>query len=422
MKKITIKWQEPLELAEKIADNYDKNWVFLYSALNQKVKNSVSYIALFPKKEIIAESFCDLEKIKNNDDLWFGYLSYEAGTDLEKIAQTSKSYINLPKIWLISFALICEFHHNEKELKVFYENDSDLAQIKNYKNKKQQNSAIKIKEIKSNFSDSQYLAEISDLKKMISEGTFYQVNLTRKFFGKLEIKEQNQQSYFSLFKKLSEISPANYSSFLSLNKNYIISASPELFLEINDKKNVTSKPIKGTTARSENKDIDQKNKLNLQNSAKEKAENLMIVDLVRNDLSRVCKAGSVKVKKLFEITSYQTIHHMSSTVVGKIDDNFDNIDVIQASFPAGSMTGAPKIKAMEIIAAKEKINRGIYSGAIGFVSRVKTNLSVVIRTLICNKDNFEFQSGGGITFDSDEKKELEEVFNKTKAISKLLFE
>ena len=126
------------------------------------------------------------------------------------------------------------------------------------------------------------------------------------------------------------------------------------------------------------------------------------------------------MKKLFEITTYKTIHHLSSEIHGKVSDMLSPIDVIKSCFPAGSMTGAPKIKAMQVAAHKEKLNRGIYSGAIGFIGQDHLHLSVVIRTLICCDDDFEFQVGGAITFDSDEKKELEETFNKAKGILKLL--
>ncbi len=415
-----IKWQNPFSFAKRIADNYELNWVFLYSGLNDKFKDSVSYIALFPKKEIISQKFEDLEKIQKSDHLWFGYLSYESGKEFESIEETSNSYISLPNIWLIHFSLIIKFDHKKKEIIISYRDQNQLNEVINYKSKNSTKEKITIAKITSNFSDQSYLEEISNIKKMIADGVFYQTNLTRKFFGKLKIKDFKQKNYFNLFKRLHSFSPANYSSFLRLNNNYIISASPELFIKIDDKKQITSRPIKGTTPRSKNISQDKKNRLHLINSAKEKAENLMIVDLVRNDLSRVCKTNSVKVKKLFEITTYKTIHHMSSTIVGQIDNSYNNIDAIKACFPAGSMTGAPKIKAMEVIAKKEKIDRGVYSGAIGFISKKQTNLSVVIRTLICKDDDFEFQSGGGITFDSDEKKELEEIFNKTKAISKLL--
>lgn len=426
MLKKNIKWQNPVNFAQKISDNYgDESWIFLYSGLNDVVKKSTSYIALFPKKEIVAESFKDAEKLLNNSqekcqEKWFGYLSYELAQDLEKLPKTTKSPINLPKIWLINFAVILQFNHDKKILTAFFDDDKNLTKALKYKAKPQQAFKVKVKNIASNFSNQSYLNEIDNIKNMIKKGDFYQTNLTRKFFGKLDIKESSR-SYFSMFKKLCKLSPANYSAFLSFKKHYIISASPELFLTINDKKIIKSRPIKGTAPRSSNLKEDQKNKNYLKNSSKERAENLMIVDLVRNDLARVCKAGSVKVDKLFNITSYKTIHHMSSEISGQVADNFSALDAVQSCFPAGSMTGAPKIKAMEVAAKKEQLNRGVYSGAIGFFEGAnQANFSVVIRTLICHQNNFEFQVGGAITFDSEKNAELAEIFNKAKAILKLL--
>jgi para-aminobenzoate synthetase component I len=415
-----LKWQNPLNFAKKVSDNYSDDWVFLYSALSDKVSNSVSYIALFPNQEIITESFSEIENITKDKKSWFGYLSYELGQQFEELPKSTKSYINLPKIWLINFAVILQFDHDKEILTAFFDDKANLAKVLNYEAKMDVLAAIKVKNIQSNFSDEDYLAEISDIKNMIAKGDFYQTNLTRKFFGKLDIKDQRQSSYFSLFSTLCKLSPANYSAFLSLKNNYVISASPELFLTINDQKIAKSCPIKGTTPRSDDKKQDQENKLELKNSAKEKAENLMIVDLVRNDLSRFCEIGSVEVQKLFEITSYKTIHHLSSEIVGKVKSEFSVADILKACFPAGSMTGAPKIKAMQIASLKEKIDRGVYSGAIGILGENQVNLSVVIRTLICRGDDFEFQVGGAITFDSDEKKELEEIFNKAKGILELL--
>lgn len=417
-----IKFQNPLTFAEKIAQNYkQKDWVFLYSALNNDVKNSISTIALFPKNQIIENDFNKAKNsIKKIGGKWFGYLSYELGNSFEKLPKTKKSFINLPKINLINFAVIFEFHHDKKELIALFEDEKLLNKVLNWQKKKELIFDFKVKNLDSNFSDNSYLKEINAIKQMIARGVFYQMNLTRKFFGKFNKNFKSEESFF-LFKKLAKTSPANYASFLKLRDVCVISSSPELFLNFRNNQ-IISRPIKGTTPRSSSKKVDLENKNFLKNSAKERAENLMIVDLVRNDLARICKAGSVSVKKLFEITSYKTIHHMSSEISGKIDKKFDLFDVINACFPAGSMTGAPKIKAMEIIAKKEKLNRGIYSGGIGFIDHDKEelNLSVVIRTLLVQKNNFEFQVGGGITYDSDAKSELLETFSKAKAIINLL--
>ncbi len=419
-KKQILPWQNPLDFAKKISENYgDESWIFLYSALSDKIKNSFSYIALFPQKKIVTDDFFAAEKIiKNSDEKWFGYLSYEVAEAFEKLPKTKKSFVNLPKIFLINFALVFEFDHEKKKLTLVYDDKKKIDQVLGWTSQQVRGDMLRVENFSSNFSNKSYLAAIADIKKMISRGDFFQTNLTRKFFGKFK-KTPSPQENFQTFCELTRLSPANYSAFLKLDKNYVISSSPELFFSLKNGK-IISRPIKGTSPRDSDKKQDQKNKSALKNSLKERAENLMIVDLVRNDLSRICKAGSVEVKKLFEITSYKNIHHMSSEIHGKIREKFSAFDAIKSCFPAGSMTGAPKIKAMEIAAKKEKINRGIYSGAIGFFSKNEANLSVVIRTLILQKNKFEFQVGGAITFDSNPESELEETFSKGSAIANLL--
>ncbi|MDX2082751.1 MAG: chorismate-binding protein [Rickettsiales bacterium] len=427
MPKIKLKWQNPLTIAEKISAKIsDESWILLYSALNQEIKKSISYIGLFAEEKIISDNFSEAEKIiKNSDKKWFGYLSYEVASDFEKLPKSPKSFINLPKIWLINFAVILEFNHSKKTIYVNYTNKTKLAQSLKFiddkiaKNKfKSKKFLTKVKNISSNFSNESYLKAISDIKKKIIQGDFYQTNLTRKFFGEFEQK-LNHKNNFELFLRLTKSSPANYSAFFKFDENYIISSSPELFLYAKNQF-ILSRPIKGTSARATDLKQDQKNKLFLKKSNKERAENLMIVDLVRNDLARICNAGSVKVRKLFAINSYENVHHMSSEIYGKIAKNFCAFDAIKTCFPAGSMTGAPKIKAMEFAAKKENINRGVYSGSLGIFAKNEINSSVVIRTLIIHRQKFEFQVGGAITFDSDPKAELAEIFDKAKAINKLL--
>lgn len=417
-----LNWQDPLKLAQKISDNdRDESWAFLYSALSNSVTNSYSYIGIFPQNKIIESDFFAAEKIlKSTNKRWFGYLSYEVGGSFEKFSKTKKSFIELPKIWLINFAVVLEFNHKNKTLRAFFSDEKKLEQVLQYKRSTKTKHLEKpiLSSLDSNFTDQSYLAAIANIRKKIAAGDLYQTNLTRKFFGQFT-KKQNQQQAFKLFANLTKLSPANYSSFLKLEEDYVISSSPELFLSAKNGR-VISRPIKGTAPRTIDAKQDRKNRLNLKNSAKERAENLMIVDLVRNDLSRICKAGSVKVKKLFTITTYQNIHHMSSEIHGKIAEKFCALDVLRTCFPAGSMTGAPKIKAVEVAAKKEKIDRGIYSGSIGIFSRDEINSSVVIRTLVLSGKKFEFQVGGAITFDSNPKSELEEIFNKARGILKLL--
>ncbi len=420
-----IPWQDPLIFAQKIIDNYSlKNpqdsFVFLYSGLNDVVKNSLSYLAIFSKEKLITDDFINAKKIiKNSTQKWFGYFSYELAQEFENIIKTNKSAISESKIHLEQFHLIFEFNHQKKNITALFSNQKYFDLAMSYRQKKLKKLAIEIKNFYSNFSDQSYLKKIKEIQKKIADGDLFQLNLTRKFYGEFN-NDIDLPLAFDLFKKHHRFSKINYSSLLKFADLIIISATPELFFNIKNR-NILSSPIKGTAVRSTNKKIDKQNKKNLQNSSKERAENLMIVDLVRNDLSKVCKVGSVIVKKLFAITSYKNIHHMSSQIHGKLNENCDIFDCLQALFPAGSMTGAPKIMAMNLIAKNEEIDRGIYSGAIGYIEENNNlNLAVVIRTLIIKNNKFELQFGGGITFSSNPESELEEVYNKANSWFKVL--
>jgi para-aminobenzoate synthetase component 1 len=317
----------------------------------------------------------------------------------------------------MKFELILEFDHDKKEVKEYSHSKCILPDeiLRCAWDSKIQE--VRIKTLKSNFSKSSYLKKVKAIQKNIEDGEIYQANLTRKFFG--EFEDEPQES-FEIFLELNKRSPANYSSFLKMNKNFIISSSPELFLKINEDGNILSRPIKGTAKKFADKKLDEESQKELKSSVKERAENLMIVDLVRNDLSRNCQSNSVKVENLFKISSYKTLHHLSSDISGIKEPDSSNLDVIKNCFPAGSMTGAPKIRAMEICEDQEKQSRGVYSGAIGFVSSKNCELSVVIRTLIVKGNKFEFQVGGAITYDSDAKKEWQETMNKAQGIAKTL--
>jgi len=419
MQTLKINWQEPLNLAHKIICNYEQDFVFLYSALNKTITHSKSYIALFPKKTIATDDFSKAKKIlETSKKQFFGYISYETASQFEDLKLSQKKYINTTLIHLANFSLVFEFCHDNQTLIANFDDKNILEKVLNFKKNKIDFNNFFTKEIKSNFSDKSYLEAVEKIKKMIKKGDFYQTNLTRKFFGKFD-KKPNIKNCFFLFKELCKKSPANFAGFLKLQENFIISSSPELFLT-SENNNIYSRPIKGTIAKSENPQKDKINISYLQNSPKEKAENLMIVDLVRNDLSRICKAGSVKVKNLFNISSYTKLHHMSSEIHGCLDDKYNILDSISACFPPGSMTGAPKIQAIKIANKLEKMQRGIYSGTIGMFSYNKINCSVVIRTIIIQNNKFEFQVGGAITYDSIAQKELEETFVKAKAIIELL--
>lgn len=420
-----ISWQDPIIFAQRIANNYSQenphdSLVFLNSQLSDNKDKSISYLAIFSKEKLITDDFFMAKKvISDSKQKWFGYFSYEIANQFENFQKTNQSDISKNKIHFEQFHLIFEFNHQKRILTAYFSNQHYLDCVLNYLPKKNTSLIFKIKNFSSNFSDQSYLKTIGEIRHKIAQGDLFQLNLTRKFFGEF-VNKIDLSLVFNIFVEHSKLSATNYSSFFKFGDLIIISASPELFFKVKNKK-ILSCPIKGTASRSSDKKIDAQNLKNLKNSTKECAENLMIVDLVRNDLSRVCEPSTIKVKKLFNISAYKTIYHLSSEIHGKIAKEFSIFDAIQACFPAGSMTGAPKIKSMEVLSGFEKINRGIYSGAIGYLkSNNELNLAVVIRTLIINKDRFEFQVGGAITFDSDAEAELEETYSKASAIMKIL--
>jgi len=418
-----IDWIDPIIIAKNIANHhsFSENFIFLYSALNLEYKKSTSYISFDLKDKILANNFDQIEQkiLQNPEENYFGYLSYELKNEIEDFKKINKKYLKIPKLYFANFHFNLIFDHDKKEIicrfpdhleEKFQDSIQNIIANTNFDPQK-----LKISKLDNNFSDSEYLDKIQQIQNKIAKGDFYQANLTRKFFGKCQKKDD----YFDIFHHLMQISPGNYSAFLKFEDLNIISSSPELFLDINHGQ-VKSAPIKGTSPRSEDKIEDRKNLEYLKNSDKEKAENLMIVDLVRNDLSRNCQPNSVRTKNLFKISSFKKIHHMVSEIIGKKSPDKNNIDIIKGCFPPGSMTGAPKIKAMEICDELEQIERGIYSGAIGLINYNICKLSVVIRTLIIDDDKFEFQSGGAITFDSNPQMELQESKDKNKGIENLL--
>ena len=225
-----------------------------------------------------------------------------------------------------------------------------------------------------------------------------------------------------MFLQLSQHSPAPFSSFFRLNEHFILCASPERFLQKKGNK-ILSQPIKGTIKRGETIEEDQLLKQTLRNNLKEQSENVMIVDLVRNDLSHIAKDGSVKVDELFGIYTFPQVHQMISSISCEIKESIDAIDVIKACFPMGSMTGAPKVKAMELIDLYESSKRGVYSGSIGYFSpNGDFDFNVVIRSILYNdnKQKLSFSVGSAITHHSVPEEEYQETLIKAKAIFEVL--
>lgn len=411
-------WCLPIELAQNVKDRY---FALLYSSTKNNNSGRYSFLACDLREKITSSDINSLGDHLSSDqnifdNAWFGYLGYGLKNSLENLPEDKKNLINLPDLYMMKFGSIYRFDHEKQEITLWKDSKNTTPLNPVLDTKKTGNKIPEAKITGSNMTDIEYLQKVKKIIENIEAGDLYQANLTRKFYGEL-LNSPDYDQYFNLFCRLCEVSPSAYSAFIRLGDDYIISSSPESFINIDGDGNVTTSPIKGTIGRGINEEDDKQQIKKLKESEKDRAENLMIVDLMRNDLAKTCETGSVVTKNLFDVTNHTTIHHMSSTVCGKRSKGMSTLDVIKAAFPAGSMTGAPKISAMKLCSKLEQLKRGVYSGAIGwFGGDGSCDLSVVIRTIIIQGKIFEFQVGGGIVADSIPEKELEETFVKAKGI------
>ena len=269
-------------------------------------------------------------------------------------------------------------------------------------------------EIKSNMDKDGYVTAFNRIKYYLKEGDCYQVNLAQRFVADFE------GDPWVAYQTLRKLNAAPFSCYLNFPEVQILSSSPERFLKLTEGV-VETKPIKGTRPRKLDYAEDQQQIMNLEASNKDRAENLMIVDLLRNDISKTCKNGSVQVPVLFDVESYATVHHLVSTVTGILADNQHALDLLKSCFPGGSITGAPKIRAMEIIEELEPNRRGVYCGAIGYIAfNGNMDTNIAIRTLVCSENSIRFWAGGGIVSDSIAEDEYQESFDKAAAMLDLL--
>jgi para-aminobenzoate synthetase component I len=265
-------------------------------------------------------------------------------------------------------------------------------------------------ELKSNFTRDEYTLAVRKIQEYIKKGDVYQVNLSQRFSAETDADP------FSVYTFLRNINPAPFAAYLNFGDVKIASASPERFIKV-ENKNIETRPIKGTRPRGKNEREDIILKKDLVGSVKDRAENLMIVDLERNDLGRICKYGSVKVNEFMTCEEFPTVFHLTSNIKGRIRDKIDAIDVLANCFPGGSITGAPKIRAMEIIEELETVKRSVYTGAIGYIGfNGDMDTSIVIRTLVFHEGKVCFSVGGGIVHDSVPEKEYEETLHKARAL------
>lgn len=266
----------------------------------------------------------------------------------------------------------------------------------------------------SNDTPESYRQKVGRIKQYIEAGDVYVMNLTQR----LEV--HIDQSPHAIYHKLREVNPAPFAAFLQVEDWAVLCASPERFLKVRDGE-VQTRPIKGTRPRGRNEEEDERNRTELINSGKEKSELLMIVDLERNDLSKVCAPHTVKVTDLFALETYATVFHLVATVTGQLQSGQTAVDCLAACFPGGSITGAPKIRAMEIIDELEPVRRGLYTGSIGYLGfDGSCDMNMVIRTLMVKGEQGYIGAGGGITFESEEEAEYQETLDKAKALLQVI--
>lgn len=356
-----------------------------------------------------------------------GYFSYDLCSGVDDFPISPLDDLSLPDCWLglydgiviadnvenkfyIASLGINGSSHSivsaiEKKIQLYMEiSDKISASCKKIQNGK----------IYSNFTKEEYIKAIEKIKAHIKCGDIYQANLTQRFECILN------ESPYDIYARLRSVNPAPFACFLDFKEGCIVSSSPERFIKIKGR-HIETRPIKGTAPRGKNSEEDIKNKEALSSSGKDKAELLMIVDLERNDISKIAKTGTVKVSELFKLETYPTVYHLVSSVSGEIKDGIEASDCIKAMFPGGSITGAPKIRAMEIIGALETVSRSIYTGSIGYIGfNGDADLNIAIRTIICKDNKAYFQAGGGITWDSCAEAEYAESLHKARALRQVL--
>ncbi|CAH2213697.1 aminodeoxychorismate synthase component I [Tepidibacter aestuarii] len=419
----------------------DKYSFILDSAMDEKKLGRYSFISSSPFKILRYKDSevnpleklrieLDKYKIKNNTELPFiggavGYLSYDLGNYIEKLPRSVVDDIQSPDLYfgLYDWVIVIDHLMNKTFIATPDINVRDekhiIDSVCNLINDAQNNGIDRLcyeqktfpkVKLESNFKKKDYIDAIEKIRNYIKNGDIYQANMTQRFHGKVSM------SSFELYRDLRRISPAPFGAFLNFEDIHILSNSPERFIKVSDNF-IQTRPIKGTRPRGKNEEEDLLLKNELLNSEKDKAELLMIVDLERNDIGRVSKIGTVKVPELFKLEEYANVHHLVSTVVGEMEKDKDIVDVISSTFPGGSITGAPKIRSMEIIDELEPTARNVYTGSVGYIGfDSSADFNISIRTIIKKDDDVFFQVGGGITWDSNPEDEYEETLHKAKSI------
>ena len=433
-------WKDEKDVILLDSSKYDSKFSkFSFIGLNKNLKfKSKENNITINEKSFVGEPFKELNKIFEEKKLInipsrfsnipflsgaIGYISYDMSKTMENLPKTTINDLAIDDSYFLFFnnIIIFDLENNkkyitsvdtEKSIEIILEKINKFEE--NYNKNTDYIYNTDFSKFKSNFEKEDYKKAITKVKDYIKDGHTYITNMTQRYSC------ENYEDNFTIYSKLRKINPAPFSAYMNLEDISIISSSPERFLNIIDRK-VETRPIKGTMPRGNTKEIDGINRNILLNSEKDKSELLMVVDLERNDLSKVCKPSTINVTELFKIEEYATVFHLVSTIEGILDDDINAIDCIKECFPGGSITGTPKIRTMEIIEEVEKLRRGIYTGSIGYFDfRGNCDFNIVIRTILKKDNKAYFGVGGGITIESDEESEYNETLDKANALMRVL--
>ena len=357
-------------------------------------------------------------------DWIFGYLSYDLKNDLENLSSKNVDGLEFPDLYFFQPQKLILVGKDKVEFRYLKMVDDEIAsdyeeilQLDLDSKSTTSEEKKKLTSIQARISKEEYLSKVSEMLEHIHRGNIYEANFCQEFYA-----ENRAIDPFKVFQNLNEISSPPFASFLKLEDYYLLSASPERYIKKSGNK-VISQPIKGTARRAETEEEDKKIVERLAKDPKELSENVMIVDLVRNDISRVAKKGSVHVDELCKVYSFKQVHQLISTISAELEVGATPVEVLQATFPMGSMTGAPKISAMKIIEELEESKRGLYSGAVGyFTPEGDFDFNVVIRSILYNANSkyVSFSVGGAITSKSKPEQEYQECQLKAKAMLEAL--
>ena len=350
---------------------------------------------------------------KQNKDWMFGYFSYDLKNETESLSSNNLDNLEFPNLYFFIPKIVFTMKEKILYIDTFTDKKETNSIVEEIENQYCDEGFFGGLKIQKRESELEYLEKIKQIKDHIKRGDIYELNYCQEFFS--ENVDINSEA---LFCRLNKKAKAPFSAFLSLEDKYLICSSPERFLR-KDNQKLLSQPIKGTRKRSSKKEIDFQLQTELLNSAKDKSENVMIADLVRNDLSKYAEKASVKVEELFGVYSFEQVHQMISTITAELSTKYHFVDAIKGAFPMGSMTGAPKKKAMELIEKFETTKRGLFSGSVGYIKpNSDFDFNVVIRSILYNstKKYLSVMVGGAITDKSLPKDEYEECLVKIKAI------